>query len=169
MRLPDEFEITYHLKNKKTGEAKTMNDKEYLKSNIWKDNNWAVVGTPESVLVKKGFSPKIVDLSIQDAQGNNYTNELLANPFYNLIVVAYDLGHTDVQAIGRLNALAANLAQNFNTRTVLLTSNSAKDAEAFSKANHLVMEIFYADGVPLKTMVRANPGVFLMKNGIIIR
>ena len=166
--VPDEFEITYHLKNKKTGQNKTMSDKDYLKSNIWQDNNWAVLGTPESVLVKKGFSPKIVDLAIQDAQGNNYTNELLANPFYNVIIVAYDLMHTDVEAIGRLNALAANLTQNFNTRTVLLTSNSAKDAEAFSKANHLVMERFYADEVPLKTMVRANPGVFLMKNGTII-
>jgi hypothetical protein len=30
------------------------------------------------------------------------------------------------------------------------------------------MDIFYADGVPLKTMVRANPGIFLMKNGTII-
>lgn len=166
--IPDEFEITYNLKNKKTGETKVMNDKEYIKSNIWKDNNWAVVGTPESVLVKKGFTPKIQDLAIKDAQGNDYTKELLSNPFNNFIIVAYDLRHTDAQAIGRLNALAATFIQNYNTRTVLLTSNSAKDAEAFSKANHLVMEIYYADGVPLKTMVRANPGIFLMKNGTII-
>jgi uncharacterized membrane protein YphA (DoxX/SURF4 family) len=165
---PDEYEVTYHLKNKMTGETKVMNDKDYLKSNIWKDNNWTVEGNPESVLVKKGFTPKIVDLAIQDAQGNDYTKELLSSPFYNLIIVAYDLDHTDTEAIGRLNALAATLAQNFNTRSVLLTSNSPKDAEAFSKANHLVMEIFYADGVPLKTMVRANPGIFLMKNGTIV-
>jgi uncharacterized membrane protein YphA (DoxX/SURF4 family) len=165
---PDEYESIYHLKNKKTGDTKVMNDKDYLKSNIWKDNNWEVTGNPESTLIKKGFEPKIRDLSIQDGQGNDYTKELLSNPFYNLIIVAYDLNHTDPQAIGRLNALAATLVQNYNTRTVLLTSNSPKDAEAFSKANHLVTEIYYADGVPLKTMVRANPGVFLMKNGTII-
>ena len=165
---PDEYQITYNLKNKRTGETKVMTDKDYLKSNVWKDSNWAVVGNPESVLVKKGFTPKIIDLSIQDAQGNDYTKELLSSPFYNLIIVAYDLNHTDVQAIGRLNALAANLTQNFNTRSILLTSNSSKDAEAFAKANHLVMDIFYADGAPLKTMVRANPGIFLMKNGTII-
>jgi uncharacterized membrane protein YphA (DoxX/SURF4 family) len=165
---PDEFEVTYHLKNKKTGETKVMNDKDYLKSNIWKDNNWEVTGNPESVLVKKGFTPKIQDLAIKDAQGNDYTQELLSNPFYNLIIVAYDLQQTDRQAIGRLNALAATLIQNYNTRVVLLTANSAKDAEAFAKANRLVTEIYYADGVPLKTMVRANPGIFLMKNGLII-
>ncbi|HVW13629.1 MAG TPA: BT_3928 family protein [Mucilaginibacter sp.] len=165
---PDEFEIMYHLKNKKTGEEKDMNDKDYIKSNIWKDNNWAVVGTPESTLLKKGYDVPIKDLVIQDAQGNNYTNELLANPFDNLVIVAYDLNKTNTEALGRLNALAMNLAQNFNTRTVLLTSAPAENAEAFSKANHLAMEIFYADEVPLKTMVRANPGVLLLKNGTIL-
>ena len=165
---PDEYEITYNLKNKKTGETKIMTDKEYLKSDIWKDNNWVIVGKPESVLVKKGFTPKIIDLTIQDAQGNNYNQELLGNPYYNLIIVAWDLDHTNTEALGRLNALAANLAQNFNTRSVLLTSNSPKDAEVFAKKNRLVMELFYADGVPLKTMVRANPGIFLMKGGTII-
>ncbi|MDB4924467.1 BT_3928 family protein [Mucilaginibacter sp.] len=166
--MPDEFELTYNLKNKKTGETKTMSDKEYLKTGIWKDNNWAVIGNPESKLVKKGFSPKIADLAIQDAQRNDYTQELLANPFYSLVIVAYDLKKTDEGAINRLNALATNLTQNFNIRTVLLTSNSATDAVAFGKKFHLISEIFYADGVPLKSMVRANPGIILLKNGTIV-
>jgi hypothetical protein len=67
-----------------------------------------------------------------------------------------------------LNALAINAAENYNIRTVLLTSNSAQDAELFSKKNKLVMEVFYADGIPLKSMVRANPGVLLLKNGTVI-
>ena len=164
----DEYETIYKLKNKKTGETKVMNDKDYLKTNIWKDSNWQIIGNPESKLVKQGFTPKIRDLQIQDAQGNDYTKELLSNPFNNVIIVAYNLGATNIDAIGRLNALAVNLTQNYNIRTVLLTSNSPQEAEAFSKAHHLAMEIFYADGVPLKTMVRANPGIFLMKNGTII-
>jgi uncharacterized membrane protein YphA (DoxX/SURF4 family) len=165
---PDEFELTYHLKNKKTGAIKDMTDKEYLSTNIWKDANWEVQGNPESRLVNKGFSPKIVDLAIQDGQGNNYTQELLGNPFYNLVIVAYDLDKTNNDAINRINALALNLVQNYNVRTVLLTSNSPKDAEAFSKMHHLVSEIYYADGVPLKTIIRANPGILLLKNGVVI-
>jgi len=165
---PDQFEITYHLKNSKTGEEKVMNDKDYIKSGIWKDNSWKIVGDPENKLIKKGFTPKIVDLAINDASGTNYTNELLANPFYNLVIVANDLGKADARAMGRLNAIALDLAQNYNIRTVILTSNSATDADAYSKANHLFSEVFYADEVPLKSMVRANPGVLLMKNGTII-
>src|ERR1700744_5211722 len=84
--VPDEYEITYHLKNKKTGETKVMAAKDYSKSGIWKDNNWAVGDNTESVLIKKGFTPKIQDLAIKDAQGNDYTKELLSSPFYNLII-----------------------------------------------------------------------------------
>jgi hypothetical protein len=84
------------------------------------------------------------------------------------VIVAYDLNHTDADALERLNALAINLSQNFNTRTVMLTSNSAESANAFAKLHHLVFEIFYADEVPLKTIVRANPGVLLLKNGTIL-
>jgi uncharacterized membrane protein YphA (DoxX/SURF4 family) len=165
---PDEFELTYTLKNKKSGENKTMTDKEYLSSGIWKDTNWEVIGNPESRLVKKGFTPQIIDLKIQDAQRNDYNNELLSNPFYSLVIVAYDLKKTDWSAINRLNALATNLTQNFNTRTVLLTAASPAEATAFAKSHRLVSEIFYADGVPLKSMVRANPGVMLLKNGTIV-
>lgn len=165
---PDEYEQTYHLQNKKTGATKVMSSTDYMSSNIWKDNDWKVVGNTESRLVKKGFTPKIRDLSISDAQGNDYTKELLANPFNNLIIVAYDLRAADDNAIGNLNALAVNLSQNYNTRTVLLTSSSAQFAGAYSKQHRLAFEIFYADDVPLKEMVRADPGVLLLKNGTII-
>jgi uncharacterized membrane protein YphA (DoxX/SURF4 family) len=165
---PDEFEVTYHLKNKKTSETKVMSDKEYLKTAIWKDANWEIVGSPESRLVKKGFEPKIRDLNIQDAQGNNYNEELLSNPFYSLVIVAYNLEGTNTNALGRINALAANLIQNFNTRVILLTSNAPANAEVFAKQHKLVGELFYADGVPLKTMVRSNPGIILLKNGTVI-
>jgi hypothetical protein len=165
---PDEFEIMYHLKNKKTKEEKDMSDKAYLKTEIWKDNNWEIIGEPSKNLVKKGFEPKIKDLNITDASGTDYTKELIENPYYNIIFVAYDLHATNETAIGKLNALALNATQQFNIRTVLLTSNSAQDAQAFIKKNNLFSEVFYADAVPLKSMVRANPGILLMKNGVVI-
>jgi uncharacterized membrane protein YphA (DoxX/SURF4 family) len=165
---PDEYEVTYSLQNKKTSATKTMTDKEYLKTEIWKDNDWIIVGNPESKLVKKGFTPKITDLNIQDAQGNNYTQELLSSPYYQLYIVAYNLKATNKKAVNRINALAANLTQHYNVRTIFLTSNSPTDAAAFAKEHRLISEIFYADGVPLKSMVRANPGLILIKNGTVI-
>ncbi|HEY1063645.1 MAG TPA: BT_3928 family protein [Daejeonella sp.] len=164
----DVYQITYTLKNKITGETKSLTDKEYLSTGIWKDKNWEITGDPESKLISKGFEVKIKDLKITDSQGTDYNTEILENPYYNLVIVAYDLSKTDLIGIGNLNAIAINAAENFNIRTVFLTSNSAQDAEAFSKKNKLVMEIFYADAIPLKSMVRANPGVLLLKNGTVI-
>lgn len=165
---PDLFEITYNLKNKQTGETKTMTDKEYLKTEIWKDKNWEIFGDPVSKLVKKGYDVKIKDLKINDSMGTDYTTEIIENPYYNLVIVAYDLGKSNENAIGDMNAIAINAAEDFNIRTVLLTSASAVGAQKFGKENKLVMEIFYADAIPLKSMVRANPGLMLLKNGIVI-
>ena len=164
----DVYQITYTLKNKSTGETKSLTDKEYLSSGIWKDKSWEITGDPESKLISKGFEVKIKDLKITDSQGTDYNTEILENPYYNLVIVAYDLSKTDLIGLGNLNAVAINAAENFNIRTVFLTSNSAQDAEAFSKKNKLVMEIFFADAIPLKSMVRANPGVLLLKNGTVI-
>ncbi|RYG00822.1 MAG: DoxX family protein, partial [Chitinophagaceae bacterium] len=173
MKIPegaaqDEYLIMYELKHKKTGETKTMSDKDYMKLEVWKDENWEVVGTPEKKLIKKGYEVKIKDLLITDASGTDYTKELIENPYYNLIVVAYNLYDSNEKAVGETNALALNAAEQFNIRTVLLTSNSAQDADAFSSKMKLFMEVFYADAVPLKSMVRANPGVLLLKNGVVI-
>lgn len=166
---PDEFEIMYHLKNKKTKAEKDMSDKEYLKTEIWKDNNWEIVGEPTKRLVKKGFEPKIKDLIITDASGTDYTKELIENPYYSLVFVAYNLNDANSRAIGSLNALALNATQQYNIRSVLLTSNAARDAEVFIKKNNLFSEVFYADAVPLKSMVRANPGILLLKNGVVVK
>lgn len=173
MKIPegaplDIYEIRYSLKNKKSGETKKMTDKEYLETEIWKDANWEIIGTPESKLVKKGFEPKIRDLKIVDSQGTDYTSEIIENPYYNLVIVAEQLNKANINAIGDLNALAINSAENYNIRTVLLTSASPDSMEVFRKRNKLVMEVFNADGVPLKSMVRSNPGLLLLKDGIVI-
>ncbi|MDN3587224.1 DoxX family protein [Pedobacter aquatilis] len=166
---PDEFEIMYHLKNKKTKAEQDMSDKEYLKTEIWKDNNWEIVGEPTKKLIKKGFEPKIKDLIITDASGTDYTKELIENPYYSLVFVAYNLNDANSKAIGKLNALALNATQQYNIRSVLLTANAARDAEIFIKKNNLFSEVFYADAVPLKSMVRANPGIILLKNGVVVK
>ncbi len=173
MKIPegmpqDEFLIIYGLKNKKTGETKKISDKDYMEQEVWKDTDWEVFGIPEKNLIKKGSQIPIKDLIITDVSGTDYTKELTENPYYNLVVIAYDLQHTNPKAIANLNTIALNAAEQFNLRTVLLTSASARDAETFSKKMNLFMEIFYADATPLKSMVRANPGVMLLKNGVII-
>jgi uncharacterized membrane protein YphA (DoxX/SURF4 family) len=173
MKIPenapqDEYEINYSLENRKTGEKKEMSDKEYLATKIYENPDWEIRHSSEPVVIKHGYRPKIEGLNIYDSQGVNYTAEIFENPYYNLVAVAWNLNKTQEKALGDINALAINAVQNFNVRSVLLTSASAQDASKLSKKLTLLTEIFYSDAVPLKSMVRSNPGLMLLKDGVIV-
>lgn len=165
---PDEYEILYTLQNLKSKQSKTITDKQYIQSKIYEDKNWILKTTSPPKLIKQGDQVVIKDLNIYDAGGVNYTNEIIENPYYTLIAVTYNLDNTNLKSLGNINALALNALQDFNVRAILLTTTSAKQAKTFSKTNKLVFDIFYADAVPLKSMVRSNPGLLLLKNGVII-
>lgn len=165
---PNEYKIIYTLKNKKTNESKKMTDKEYLATKIYENADWELVSSSDPILVKEGYQAKIKDLNVYDSQGVNYTTEIFENPYYSLVAVAWKLDKSNEKALGDINALAINAVQNFNVRSVLLTSASAQDASKIAKRLTLLTEIFYADAVPLKSMVRANPGLILLKDGVII-
>ncbi|NGM62292.1 DoxX family protein [Sphingobacterium sp. SGG-5] len=177
MKIPegaplDEYEHTYHLKNKVTGETKTVNDKVYMDQKIWEDERWEIVGEPETRLIKKGYQLPIPDLIISDAEGIDVTPEIVSNPYYNFIVVSTDvtkLDPIDYLALDRINNTLREISNEENIRVILLTSSSSDDANYLNSQLELVLEIFYADAVPLKSMVRSNPGVLLMRNGTVIK
>ncbi|WP_394677179.1 BT_3928 family protein [uncultured Sphingobacterium sp.] len=165
----DLFEQIYTMKNKKTGETKKVNDKVYMADKLWEDESWEIIGEPESKLVKKGYDIPIPDLLITDADGVDHTQEIIANPYYNLVIVAKDLSSTNIDAVQKINQAAIQLTKDYNgLRVVLLTASASKDAQYLSDKMQLIAEIFYADLIPLKSMVRANPGVLLLKGGNVV-
>ncbi len=165
----DVFEQIYTMKNKKTGETKKVNDKVYMADKLWEDESWEIIGEPESRLVKKGYDIPIPDLLITDADGADHTQEIIANPYYNLVIVAKDLSSTNIDAIQKINQASIQLTKDYNgLRVVLLTASASKDAQYLSDKMQLIAEIFYADLIPLKSMVRANPGVLLLKGGNVV-
>lgn len=168
----DEFEHIYSLKNKSTGEEKKMTDKEYMDLKIWEDENWEVIGEPETKLLKKGYQVPIPDLIISDAEGNDVTKEIVNNPYYNFVVTILDvskLSSADLVILDKVNQTIRALSTEYNIRAVLLTASSSDDVNYLNDQLDLVLETFYADAVPLKSMVRSNPGVMLLQNGFIIK
>jgi len=164
----DQYDIIYTLRNKTSGEEKQVSDKIYLADELWKDESWEIVGDPESKLVSKGYQVPIPDLLISDANGEDVTQQLIENPYYNLVVVAWNLDQTNLDALHRINELVTEVTEAYNVRAVLLTASGTQQAEQISRELRLLTEIFYADAVPLKSMVRANPGVLLLRNGTVI-
>lgn len=168
----DEYQHIYALKNKATGEEKKMTDKEYMDQKIWEDENWEVIGEPESKLIKKGYQVPIPDLIISDAEGNDLTQEVVSNPYYNFVVTSVDvtkLSPTDLIALDKINQTIRDLSSEYNIRAILLTASSSNDVNYLNDQLDLVLETFYADAVPLKSMVRSNPGVMLLQNGVVVK
>jgi len=163
-----EYETIYHLENKDTKETKKISDKEYLETGIWKDERWEIIGDPETKLVKAGYVVPISDLMISDADGIDRTDEIIENPEYNLIIVAYDLDETNIAGLNQLNELARSSVEDYRVRTVLLTASPSTKVEEITESLDLYAEVFYVDAVPLKSMVRSNPGLMLLKDGIVL-
>ena len=164
----DEYETVYTLKNKVSNEEKSLTDKEYLSTEIWKDETWEIIGDPKTTLLSKGYQAPISDLIISDENGFESTDIIIENPEYNFIIVAYDLNTTNQNALKKLNDLANKMTEEFMTRTVILTASSHTLAENLSNDLGLTTEFLYADAIPLKSIVRTNPGLVLMKNGTVI-
>lgn len=164
----DEYETTYHLKNKDTGEEKTLTDKEYVSTGIWKEEAWEIIGEPATRLVKAGYQAPVSDLIISDSEGIDRTQEIIENPNNNLIIVAYDLNKTNTKGLIKLNDLAKELEMDYKIRSIILTASTQQRAEELSEELGLSAEFLYADAVPLKSMVRSNPGLMLLKNGTVL-
>lgn len=169
---PDQYEHIYEIQDKTTGEIRKVNDKEYLGDKLWEDENLEVIGEPESRLIKKGYEIKIPDLIISDIDGLDRTSEIINNPYYNFIVVSTDLSQlssADLTALDQINSTVRDLAVDYNIRAILATASSSDQVDYINDQMDLVLETFYVDAVPLKSMVRANPGVLLMLNGTVIK
>lgn len=164
----DVYEMIYIMQHIESGEQKSVTDTEYMDGELWKDESWEIVGEPSSRLIKKGYTVPIPDLLISDANGEDFTAQVIENPYYNLLVVAWDLGNTDQGALVKINEVVRQAAQEYNIRAVLLTAAANQQAELLSDDLGLLTEILYVDAVPLKSMVRSNPGVLLMRDGIVI-
>lgn len=169
---PDVYEHIYELSNTETGETKKVTDKVYMDEKIWEDESWEIIGDPQSTLIKKGYEPAIADLFISNSEGMDVTDEILSNPYYNFIVVSRDvtkLSSVDLIALDKINSTIREVSEDYNIRAVLLSANTSWDVDYLNDQLDLVLESFYADAVPLKSMVRSNPGVMLLQNGTVIK
>lgn len=137
-----------------------------LKDYPWQDSTWKWVRT-ENILIKEGFRPKIKDLRIADADGNDYSEDIIKHADYALWVVTYDIPNTNAKSIEKIREITSALEKEFKIKSIGLTSSNDLLTETFRHENNLAFPFYYCDATTLKTMVRANPGVLLVKNGTI--
>jgi len=87
---------------------------------------------------------------------------------YQLIINSYDLSNADRDAFGKLNDFCAK-AYADNIPTAVLVSSQPSDIAKFVNENKLHLDFYTADDIVLKSIVRSNPGLLLMKDGVILK
>jgi uncharacterized membrane protein YphA (DoxX/SURF4 family) len=157
--LPKKYFISF--KNINSGEIT-----EYLSPNYpYTDSLWMAENEFVSQRVVDP-NPVLHDLSLEDADGNNYTEQIIGNPGMQFMLIAYDLDKSDTSKMDYIRQFI-NCCNSSGFSFVILTSSLSEQAEAFRAKHKLDAEFYYADDIALKTMIRANPGLILLNNGTI--
>jgi len=161
--LPVKYFVTYE--NKNTGEQKEYLSPEFPYNDPEWVENWAFIS-------QRVEDPNVVpgmDLAIFNFDGEDVTKSYLENPDYSFFVVAWDLSFTNTNAFVRIDELYQNAIEN-DVMMICLTSTLPEQIGQFVERENILqdMEFFNADDIVLKTMIRSNPGLILMKNGKVI-
>ena len=159
----------YLLENSETGEKKTMNSKDYLDLEVWKDEAWKIASTlPEPIVVTHGYEPPIATFVVMDSDNNDVGEDLLNNPEYSLMVVMYDMNRNRGGGSAKKLKTLADGANAAGVDIFAITSSPYDSYEEYRHENDIAIEFYTADEIFLKTIVRSNPGVLLLKDGNII-
>jgi len=158
------YENNFIYKNLKTGEEKKFTEANYP----WKDTlNWKFVKAEDAVLIQKGYTPPIHDFRIETPEGEDIKDFFLYDEKGTFVVVASNLQKTNMEGMKNIAKLAVD-AKRKGYNFIALTASSPDSFEAFKKEIGANFDFFNTDEIALKTIVRSNPGLILLKKGTII-
>ncbi|MDR2684483.1 MAG: DoxX family protein [Prevotellaceae bacterium] len=165
----DEYKTFFIYKNKKSGEKKefSLNNLPYIDTISWKIDtvNWEYID--QKTEVKKGYEPPIHDFMIESQDYGDITDEVLSDTNFVFLFVMYDLKKTCARRLNELNTLYSKL-NGKGLRVMALTSSIEDEIAEFRAEYGAEYPFFFTDATALKTAIRANPGVIVIKSGTVI-
>ncbi|MBI1286493.1 MAG: DoxX family membrane protein [Flavobacteriales bacterium] len=156
--IPDKLKYYYKLRDKETGQ-----EKEFEKFPENYQERYEYVDSRTEVL-EKGIEPKIMDFSIMTAEGEDLTEDFLESEHFTFLLISNDLTKAVEQPQKRINELAHAL-QERGYRFVGLTASTPETAVEFAQRNGNPFNYLFCDQIVLKTIIRSNPGLMLIKDG----
>ncbi len=122
------------------------------------------------VKISDGYEPRIMDLIMENAEGDDLTNDVLSNKGYTFLHISKDIeASSDAGAPGQkaLNALASS-ALDAGMSFYGLTNAGAEYNNTFAQENKAPYAFLTCDQIELKIVIRSNPGLVLLKEGVVI-
>ncbi|MCK5821656.1 MAG: DoxX family protein [Bacteroidales bacterium] len=138
---------------------------EFTIDNLPSDDGWTFVSREEEV-ISVGYEPPIHNFNITTMDGFDITDEILSSG-YVCLLIAYNLSESVSKHQDDINTLA-NIMLQSGYRFICLTSSGQNEISSFEYEHQTPYEFCTADPTTLKTIVRSNPGLLIMKNGTIM-
>ena len=153
-----QFETTFILE--KNGERREFTADNYP------DSTWTFIDS-KTIQTSEGYVPPIHDFSIETEQGDDITEEVLADKGYTFLLVAPHLENADDSRLDRINEIY-EYAQEYGYRFYCLTASSDKARKRWTLMTGADYPYCTTDEITLKTIIRSNPGLVLIKDGTVI-
>ena len=158
--------ITLVFENRETGETRFYPADDYP----WDDPEWADLWQYKTRL--ETTAPQVVspigNFDIVDEWGSDRTGSIVADPGYLYLVVAYNLSTANSRAFEIKLAGLAEEAQKGDYDFIVLTASPLDIIDAFKEKHAAGYPFFRSDERELKTIIRSNPGLVLMKDGMVL-
>ncbi len=154
-------------RNKQTGEKMefpSVDLMKYYQDTVWRAD-WEFVDSKvidPNEIAAPGFS-------MLGPDGSDHAKTLIGSPDYIFIATSYNLKDMSHKGIEELGELLEDVSEK-GYHLVFLTSALPEEVDAF-KTDYKGFEnvdFYFADDKAIKTMIRSNPGLMLMKNGTIL-
>ncbi|WP_417467633.1 BT_3928 family protein [Leyella stercorea] len=164
MEIPEgaeqpEFESTFLLR--KNGETR-----EFTLDN-YPDSTWEYVDT-RTVQTKKGYEPPIHDFALTTCDtGEDITEQVLTKKGYTFLLVSPRLAVADDSNFGDIDQIYEYAEEN-GADFYCVTASANDEIERWRDLTGAEYRFCNADETTLKTMIRSNPGLMLLKDGTII-
>jgi hypothetical protein len=153
---PDKYETTFIYE--KDGIQKEFTLEDYPAN----DTSWVFIDQ-KSVLVKKGYIPPIHDFVLNTIEDEDITDKILSSGNFTMLMISVKIGELKQKNIDKGFEISSKLLSN-GIDVYLVTSSGKEEIGKYSTD----LKWLFADETTLKTMIRANPGFMLIREGRII-
>lgn len=158
---PVQYFVTY--KNKESGEVR-----EYLSPDYpYNDSTWMAQWEFVSQRVVDPNASTGNDLQVIDMEGNDVTQDLIHNPGYQFLLISWDIEKANHEGLSRMQDFSQKAEANGNGFAAI-TSSVESRIDSTSKKLGLSFSFYQADDITLKMMIRSNPGLILLKDGVVM-
>jgi uncharacterized membrane protein YphA (DoxX/SURF4 family) len=165
-RLPETAvtdSFVYDFVYEKDGKRKSFSIDEIAKM----DTGWHYIER-KSIQVRVGDKPEIDNLEILDNSGNKMTDFILDDTSYVFLFISPDLSKSDRNDIDKINEVYT-YCESLGYSLYGITSSDKITIDEWTYEYDAKYEFYSLDSKVSATITRTNPGLVLLKNGVILQ